>query len=240
MPTPLQKKGSARIEIVEHKIEKLAAFPGDGVAVERQPVDRGVGQQRAGRETGAGQPIDVGIGRLRLAEAEECAAGAEAEQRQAHHQEGEVVVLRHGQQPGQRAFEEERGRGQRRDAEGSTAKHPLTIIRQGVYAAGRSYRKECSFVSLAIGRFSLPGIPHAADQRVTDPDVISIKNCLEDQLDLFGGQQPPAEGIHDDAEGTLDVKTQLLSLFASKLVIEKHPIGRLEACELDGGTLTDV
>ena len=123
------EKGQRQDQVIERKVEELSAFPGDGIAIERQPVDRGISQQRARRETGAGQAVDVRAGCRRLAEAEEGAAGAEAEQRQAHHQEGEVVVLRHGQEPGQRAFKEERGRGQRRDAEACTAKHPLTLVR---------------------------------------------------------------------------------------------------------------
>ena len=108
----------------------------------------------------------------------------------------------------------------------SPAKHPLTITRQGVYAAGRSYRKECSFVSLAVGRFSPPGIPHAADQ-ASLIQMSSRSDRLEDQLDLFGGQQLPAGGLYDDAEGALDAQTELLGLFTSKLVVEKHPVGRL-------------
>lgn len=73
---------------------------------------------------------------------------------------------------------------------------------------------------LVAGRFLPPGILYAAHEGVADPDVIPIKDCLEDQLNLFGDQLPPAEGLHDDAEGALDMQTEFQGLLARKLVVE--------------------
>ena len=134
------QEGQRQRQIVEREIRDLRPFPGDAIAVEGQQVDRRVSERGADHEPAAGQgqqPVRRYPRRPR-GQAQERAAGPEAEQRQADHQEREVIELRDGQEPRQRAFEEERGRGQRRHTEGSTAKHPLTIVRQNG-AAGRGW-----------------------------------------------------------------------------------------------------
>jgi len=100
--------------------------------------------------------------------------------------------------------------------------------------------RDCSFVSLAVGCFSPPGIPNAAHQGVADPNVITIEYFLEDELDLFDGQSPSAESLHDDAEGALDAQAEFLGLLTRKLVVEKHPVGRFLHGKLDCSALTDV